>query len=150
MVSLHQLEQSSLAELEAIYAERDPVRSPTGRFRGVHLLRLDRPGARRPWYVGSVGFGHVSFGIDFDQRRWFFVHPELQVGRFVTHVGPSRWRDATVVQLHYGVSRAPRFVRQVLYDEVKPLSDELCLGMGGIALDRGKGDHFFFALERLA
>ena len=31
---------------------------------------------------------------------------------------------------------------------VKPLSADLCLGLGGINAERGEGDHFFFALYR--
>jgi hypothetical protein len=36
----------------------------------------------------------------------------------------------------------------VLYDEVKPLGPDLCLGIGGINARVGRGDHFFFALAR--
>jgi hypothetical protein len=97
----------------------------------------------------TLGFVRLPFGIDFDRRRWFFVDPRLLVGRFATECGPSRWRDTDSVRLTYHGSRLPRIIRSSLYDEVKPLSDELCLGMGGINADRGTGDHFFFALRRV-
>jgi hypothetical protein len=38
----------------------------------------------------------------------------------------------------------------MLYDEVKPLSRDACLGIGGVNAGRGAGDHFFFVLERTA
>ena len=44
--------------------------------------------------------------------------------------------------MHYEASRLPTFVRALLYDEVKPLDDDLLLGLGGVA----QGDLFFFAL----
>jgi hypothetical protein len=36
----------------------------------------------------------------------------------------------------------------MLYDEVKPLSADLLLGLGGVNAETGEGDHFFFTLER--
>lgn len=66
----------------------------------------------------------------------------------VPRVGPSRWRDTEAVTLHYERSRLPAPIRGVLYDEVKPLTDTICLGLGGINAERGDGDQFFFALER--
>jgi len=71
------------------------------------------------------------------------------MGHFQTQVGESRWRDTDAVSLRYQRSRLPRFVRDVLYDELKPLSADLVLGIGGINQDRGAGDHFFFALEKV-
>jgi hypothetical protein len=37
----------------------------------------------------------------------------------------------------------------LLYDEVKPLSEDLCLGMGGVNRGPGEGELFFFALVRV-
>ncbi|MBW2528013.1 MAG: hypothetical protein JRI23_27780 [Deltaproteobacteria bacterium] len=147
-MNLRELQRSSLAELEAIYAEPNGDIALAGRFRGIHLVRLDRPDRRRRLAAASYPFQVVPFGIDFDTHRWFFLHPVAQMGRFEALPGRSRWRDADVVRLHYANSGLPLFVRGLLYDEVKPLSDDLCLGMGGINDVRGRGDHFFFALER--
>ena len=149
VMNLRELQRSSLAELEAIYAEPNGDVDLAGRFRGTHLLRLDRREQRRRLAVASYPFQVVPFGIDFDTHRWFFVHPRAQVGHFEALPGRSRWREADVVRLHYAHSGLPLFVRGLLYDEIKPLSDELCLGMGGINDVRGRGDHFFFALERM-
>jgi hypothetical protein len=94
-------------------------------------------------------FKWTPFGVDFDTRLWFFWHAALAAGRFEPRPGRSRWRDTEAVGLHYHVSRLPGPVRGVLYDEVKPLSADLCLCIGGINAPRGQGDHFFFALQRL-
>jgi len=148
-MNIRELQRSSLAELEAIYAEPNGDIPLAGVFRGIHLLRLDRGDNRRRLAATSYPFQVVPFGIDFDSSHWFFVHPRAQVGRFEALRGRSRWRDAQVLRLHYAKSGLPLFVRGLLYDEVKPLSDDLCLGMGGINDVRGRGDHFFFALERM-
>lgn len=147
-MNLRELQRSSLAELEAIYAEPNGQSAPNGRFRGIHLLRLDRATQRRRLATASYPFQVVPFGIDFDSGSWFFLHPRAQVGRFQALPGRSRWRDADVLRLHYANSGLPLFVRGLLYDEIKPLSDDLCLGLGGINDVRGRGDHFFFALQR--
>ena len=150
-ITLADLRRCSLAELEAVFAADRTIDIPYGRFRGIHLQRLDNPGARDPVMrsIGFVGFEAPPFGIDFDTQRWFFFHPGLQIGRFRALIGQSRWRDTQSVSLHYDVSRLPQLVRGVLYDEVKPLTETLCLGLGGINADRDRGDHFFFALERI-
>jgi hypothetical protein len=51
-----------------------------------------------------------------------------------------------VVRLGYDVSRLPGFVRRHLYDEVRPLGPELCLGIGGLNRAAGRGALFYFAL----
>ncbi|PKN31442.1 MAG: hypothetical protein CVU63_23915, partial [Deltaproteobacteria bacterium HGW-Deltaproteobacteria-20] len=63
--------------------------------------------------------------------------------------GPSRWRDTQTIRLHYHPSRLPGAVRTFLYDEVKPLTESLCLGIGGINAPRGRGEQFLFSLERV-
>lgn len=92
-----------------------------------------------------VPFERLSFGVDFVRRTWFFVHHAVRMGRFRIEPGRSRWRDTDTLRLRYDVSRLP--FRGLLYDEVKPLGDGLCLGLGGIDFDRGRGDLFFFLLE---
>ena len=148
-VTLARLLQCTLAELETLYAAPRPVWVPAGIFRGSHLAWLDTPGARHPVIrpLQHLGFRLTPFGIDFTTHRWFFFHPHLAGGRFTADVGASRWRDTDTVRLRYDVSRLPDPLRALLYDEVKPLSSTLCLGLGGINATRGRGDHFFFALE---
>ena len=70
------------------------------------------------------------------------------------------WSDGTLDGLAEGVwhGRSGRDVRArplrgrlrraLLYDEVKPLSDRLCLGIGGLDLTGEPGEMFFFGLER--
>lgn len=148
-ITLARLRRCTVAELEALYAEPRPVSVPAGIFRGIHLAWLDTPGARHPVIhpLQYLGFRLTPFGIDFIARRWFFFHRRLAAGRFTAHVGASRWRDTETVRLCYDVSHLPGPLRALLYDEVKPLSATLCLGLGGINAPRGRGDHFFFALE---
>jgi hypothetical protein len=119
---------------------------PRGCWRGRWLGWLDTPGAR-VWHVrvaDTLLFRALTFGVDFDRRRWWFVHPRLGAGRFRISAGRSRWRDTDALRLEYDVSRLP--VRHILYDEIKPLPDGRCLGLGGINAERGQGDHFFFEL----
>lgn len=137
-------------ELEQVFAAAREVNVPTGCYVGEHLGWIDAPDASALWRpVLSFGFARLPFGIDFDRRRWFFVDRRLLIGRFEAEVGPSRWRPTDSVRLTYHRSRLPRLVRSSLYDEVKPLSEDVCLGMGGINAERGAGDHFFFALRRV-
>lgn len=147
-MNLESLKQCSQQELEDTYCQSGPVVAPTGCFDGTCLMRLDQPGDRRPGYLVTKSFELVPFGVNFDACLWYFFHPFLGVGRFRADIGSSRWRDSTVVSLHYDVSRLPNVIRNVLYDEVKPLTDDLCLGIGGLNQGRGIGDHFFFALTR--
>jgi hypothetical protein len=150
-LTFQDLRASSADELERIYATDLPVQVPTGCFRGKTLMRIDNPGARKvsSRIIGFVGFEATPFGIDFDESCWYFWHPRLRIGAFRAHIGPSRWRDTEAVTLHYEVSRLPQPIRGVLYDEVKPLSPTVCLGMGGLNAGRDQGDHFFFALARI-
>ncbi len=150
-ITLFELQRCGLAELEALYVEQRPIRLPAGCYRGVHLAWLDTPGSRHPVIrpLQYLGFRLAPFGIDFSGGRWFFFHRSLAIGRFIAQPGPSRWRATDTVCLYYDVSRLPRSLRTLLYDEVKPLSTSLCLGIGGINAPRGRGDHFFFALAAL-
>jgi len=149
-MDLDTLKRMGLPQLEALYVEPGPLELPTGCHRG-HLLRwIDSAGARHPLWrpTLTVGFAWTPFGVDFDQQRWWFWHPRLALGRFEPRIGPSRWRETETVSLHYHASRLPAPIRSVLYDEVKPLSPDLCLGIGGINAERGEGEMFFFALQR--
>jgi hypothetical protein len=145
------LASATLDDLEQVYREaRDPIIVPRGCFRGHHLAWLARA-ADAPEWLGPalwLGFYAIPFGVDFDHRRWFFLRPNVRIGRFEPEVGASRWRDTTTIRLRYHRSRLPGPIRSLLYDEVKPLTPSLCLGIGGINAPRGQGEQFFFALER--
>ena len=149
MFLLSDLKNASLNELEQIYT--NTAEAPlNGAYRGIFLCRLDSPSERRPLHWGSRAFEFVPFGIDFDSCNWFFFHPRLQVAKFRMEEGSSRWRSCSVVKMHYEVSCLPQWFKGVLYDEVKPLSDKLCLGLGGFNKETGEGDQFYFALVRIS
>lgn len=146
-MTLNELKHASLLELETLYRESPLAEPPSGRYQGVFLQRLDGAGKRKPLFYVSWAFEYLSFGIDFDSRQWFFYHRQLQAGRFTLQQGPSRWRDTETFQMHYQTSALPGLIKHKLYDEIKPLSNNLALGLGGVNRDRG-GDHFYFALIR--
>lgn len=123
---------------------------PRGSYRGTFLHYLDTRGAKR-WHWRAfyeLAFRLSRFGVEFDTQRWSFGLPSLQIAHFEPRLQSSRWRDTQVVALHYQTSRLPGIIRGLLYDEIKPLSDDLILGLGGVNAERDDGDHFFFALSR--
>jgi hypothetical protein len=149
--TLADLERLSYAELELLYASPLASELPRGRFHGKVLARMNHPGARRlsSLAIEYAGFRLTPFGVDFSASCWFFFRPRaLRVGRFEPRVERSRWRDTEVVALHYERSRLPRPLRRHLYDEIKPLGPDLCLGIGGLNAGPNRGDLFFFALTR--
>jgi hypothetical protein len=158
MLSTDDLRGKGLSELEAIYqrtgaAAQGPPTLPRGRFVGHFLRWLENDGARHPlWRPGvALMFQLTPFGVDFNEQRWFFFGlPALAAGRFTPRVERSRWRGTDAVCLHYDASLLPGPVKGLLYDEVQPLNDAICLGLGGINAPRGRGDMFFFALECVA
>ncbi len=147
-MNLDQLKQHDMQELERLFCGTEPLFIPKGCYDGCVLGRLDEAGNRRPLYLGSKSFEIVPFGVDFDVCKWFFFTPFVQVGHFRTEIAKSRWRDCETITLNYEVSRMPDFARKIFYDEIRPLSDDLCLGIGGFNYEAGIGDHFLFALER--
>lgn len=149
--TLTELSALTLADLEALWLTPAECSIPSGRYQGHMLARIEHPTSRRwlwRWSEG-LGFEWLPFGIDFDRRLWFFVSTRIAMGRFQMQPGPSRWRETRIIGLHYEPSRLPHFVRNLLYDEVRPLSARWMLGIGGINAERGQGDHFYFALKRL-
>jgi hypothetical protein len=151
-VELSDLRGKGREELERLFREAPLGPAPAGRFRGSFLAWCDAPGALPPALRAFdwLAFRLAPFGVDFGRQAWFFWAPALLVGKFTPRRTRSRWRDTEVLALEYDVSRLPGFLRRQLYDEVKPLSDRICLGMGGVNAPAGKGEHFFFALERVA
>lgn len=146
--TLDELRSMSLGHLDSVYRRDVALAPPRGVYRGRVLRWIDHPTARRWRWSERLGFAWTPFGIDFERRLWFFWTTRLAVGRFEPRVHPSRWRETEAIGLHYEVSRLPGFVKAVLYDEVKPLSERWMLGIGGIDGGPGVGDHFYFALER--
>lgn len=145
--------QMSEAELDDVFVRAPLLDLPRGVFDGATLRRLATPGASHPIYrsLEWLGFEAMRWGITFDPLdgpRWFFQNPLLRAGRFEPRAGRSRWRATDAFQMHYHPSRLPRVLSDSLYDEVKPLSDDLCLGIGGVNLEVGDGDHFYFVLAR--
>ncbi len=138
-------------ELEELYLQDRPIEIPSGLYRAVHLCWLENPTARRRRVRAALSplFALPPFGIDFRSRRWWFYYPRLQAGSFIPTPGTSRWRDTAALRLTYDVSRLPRPLRSRLYDEIKPLSEDTCLGMGGVNAEKGRGDIFFFGMERV-
>lgn len=145
------LRAMDLAQLDEVYRASPCAPLPLeGVFFGTHLGWMEHPLARCRGLrlLLSTGFKWPPFGLDWGSRCWFFGHPRLQTGRFAPEPGPSRWREAETVRLSYDPSRLPAPLRALLYDEVKPLGPDLCLGIGGINAPRGRGELFYFALER--
>jgi hypothetical protein len=145
-VQLTDLRALDVSGLERLYKHAPDGEVPTGRWRGVFLVEL--PGVPLVYRaIDHLMFDLTPFGIDFDRRVWFFFRqPRLAAGHFRTEPGRSRWRDTGAIALHYDPSRLPGPVRGILYDEVKPLGPELCLGIGGVNREAPEGPHFFFAL----
>lgn len=147
--TLAELRRLGRPELDELYCRERPIEPPRGLFVGERLVWIAPPrGPLLARLLVRIGFGTLRFGIDFDRRRWFLFEPRLLIGGFDARVGRSRWRDTDTVQLHYGRSRLPAAIRSLLYDEVKPLGDNLCLGIGGIDAPVDIGDLFYFALAR--
>ena len=138
-----------LASLEALFAGDALAALPRGLVRGHFLGPVASRGAGRlsVRVLDAILFRAVRWGLDLDAKRWWFEDPRLAAGHFRLVEGPSRWRDARVLQVHYDVSRLP--LRGILYDELKPLADGRVLGLGGLNAERGEGDHFFFELAPL-
>jgi hypothetical protein len=143
------------AELENLYralpvmpaAPAAPI--PRGRFL-AHDLGPTDSWERAPLRnrAAVLTFWLLAPRVDFERRCWFFGSALLAAGRFDLQAGASRWRDTQTLRLHYHPSRLPRPLRAQLYDELKPLSADLCLGIAGLNAPRGRGDLRFFALAR--
>lgn len=146
MTTVQGLRDSPLEALEQLYRDAPTGPVPARRFRGEVLRRVDTRFARSTTATALlVPFERLPFGVDFETCTWFFLHARVRLGRFRVEPGRSRWRETQTLRLVYDVSRLP--FRGVLYDEVKPLNDTLCLGLGGLNRGVGMGDLFFFLLE---
>lgn len=138
------LRRASLAELERLYAGPAAPAAPSGCYAGTFLARTagwERCGLALRSAV-ALGFAALPFSVDFDHRVWGLAGGTVRAGHFELRAGQSRWRRTDTLALHYDTSRLPAFVRRLLYDEVKPLGEDLLLGLGGVT----HTDLFFFAL----
>jgi len=133
---------------ERAFRERPLQAPPRGVYVGRHRGFLHTEGGQRldVRVLDTLLFVWPVWGIDFDRCLWWFGDRRLAAGRFRVERGPSRWRQTEVYQLHYDVSRLP--VRGLLYDELKTLDDDRAIGIGGTNHPQGRGDHFFFELNR--
>ncbi len=152
-ITMDYLKTCNMTQLEELYARDGDITIPTsGSYKGVYLKRLSNPGADNLFNRVSqwAAFDAMSFGLNFypDYGDWFFYHSSVAMGRFTPRIEQSRWRDTNTITLNYQVSKLPSPVRNVLYDEIKPMTDSLLLGMGGLNRDRDVGDHFFFAIVK--
>ncbi len=152
-ITMDYLKTCDLAQLEELYARDVDITIPTSdSYKGVYLKRLSNPGADNIFNHVSqwAAFDAMSFGLNFytGYGDWFFYHSSVAMGRFTPRIEDSRWRETKTITLNYQVSKLPKPVRNVLYDEIKPLSENIFLGIGGLNRDRDVGDHFFFAIVR--
>lgn len=150
LYTLEQLKLASRDELETIYRRTTPMAWEPALWRGHFLCMLDSTAARsKPLkWISEIGFANAPFWLDSALRLWCFGTPEIGIGRFSPVLGPSRWRNTQTLCLNYRESKLPGLIRRELYDEVKPLSPDLCLCISGINAERGAGELFFFALTR--
>jgi hypothetical protein len=144
------LQRMTRDELDRLYIDSPQRPRPQGRFVGTHLCWL--PPARKlsnaPFILLEwLAFDVLPWGIDFDDSLWWVGLSCLRGGRFETVPERSRWRPTECQQMRYHRDWFPPF-RWFLYDEVKALSDDLCLGIGGVNRPEGLGDHFYYALSR--
>ena len=148
------LKNCDLARLEELYLQKVDIAIPqSGAYQGTYLKRLDNPGANNSFNVVLqwAMFDLTPFGLNFfsDHGDWYFFHPSLAMGKFIPRRERSRWRDTETITLNYETSRLPKPIRSMLYDEIRPLSENIMLGIGGLNADKDKGDLFFFAIERI-
>lgn len=145
----------SETELDSIFCGSGAARLPApGNYTGTWLSWIENPGTRKPFnqISQSLMFKLTPFGITFNADGtgiWYFFNPAFAAGNFVMQATTSYWRDTQAVTLNYETAKLPGFVRGMLYDEVKVLSDHHALGIGGFKAPRDDGDNFFFLLTRV-
>ncbi|MDX2086518.1 MAG: hypothetical protein SFX73_01655 [Kofleriaceae bacterium] len=138
------LQQLALPRLEHIWSTSPCAPLPGGTWQGTYLCELPMSAPKR--FLARAMFKWRAFGLDLDANKWWFREPRRHVAAFEPVPGPSRWRDADVVQLHYEHT-GPHLLKHQLYDELKPLNDHCILAIGGSNHDALRGTWFFFALS---
>ena len=141
---------TALAELEQLDADIPLGPKPSGTFDGQVLRWIETNGPCVGAFFALEWFGFVvlPWGLRFDKNLWWFEAPLLAAGELVATPGAFGWGTAQTYRLTYATSYLPRFVRNVLYDELKPLDENTVLGLGVLNRETGEGDHFFFLLTR--
>ena len=143
------------AELDAIFSAPGAARLPQpGNYKGTWLRRIENAGTYKPFNLISqwLMFELTPFGITFNADAtgiWYFFNPALAAGNFAMCAEASKWRNTQCATLNYENAGLPGPVRDILYDEVRVLSDNHCLGIGGFKGPAGDGDNFYFLLTRL-
>jgi hypothetical protein len=144
----------SEAELERRFCgpAAAPVLAP-GDYTGTWLRRIENAGTYKPLNFLSqyLLFELTPFGISFrgdGSGTWYFFEPRFAAGEFTTSKSQSRWRDTDCLALDYSQARLPGFIRDLLYDEIKVLSTQHAIGIGGFNQPAGEGDNFYFLLTR--
>lgn len=144
-----------VTELEAIFSTPGAATLPQpGNYKGTWLRRIENAGTYKPFNLVSqwLMFELTPFGITFNSDAtgiWYFFHPALSAGNFAMRAEASQWRNTQCVTLNYEMAALPHPVRDILYDEVRVLSENHCLGVGGFKGPAGEGDNFYFLLTRL-
>lgn len=158
---IREFREKSLPELENIFAAPAKMAYPTaGCYAGTWLRRIENSGSYKPFNLISqwLLFEITPFGITFNSESadgaarngiWYFFHPAFATGNFHMVAGQSRWRNTPAVAMNYGAAELPAVVRNMLYDEVKPLTVNHCIGIGGFDAPTGDGDNFYFLLTRV-
>jgi len=144
------------AELERRFcgAAAAPALAP-GDYTGTWLARIENAGKYKPFNFISqyLMFELTPFGISFrgdGSGIWYFFDPRFAAGEFVTSNTRSRWRNTDCLAMDYGQANLPGCVRDLLYDEIKVLSPQHAIGIGGFNQPTGEGDNFYFLLTRKA
>ena len=91
MQTAQELRHSPLEALEQLYRDAPVGPTPSRRFGGETLHRVDTAFARSARATALLlPFERLSFGVDFGTSSWFFIHPRIQLGRFRVVPGRSR------------------------------------------------------------
>lgn len=139
-------------ELEHLFAANDAsLRLESGNYKGTWLRRIEHAGSYKPFNLVSqwLLFDVTPFGITLHADGtgiWYFFHPTIAAGEFRLTEEKSQWRSTEALTLRYDDAKLPGFVRALLYDEIKPLSNLHAIGIGGFNEPTGEGDNFFFLL----
>jgi hypothetical protein len=144
VVTVEDLAEMSLGQLEQVWSLYPCAPLPGGVWQGRYLSELPMAPTNR--LLARALFKWRVFGVDLNTNKWWFRDATRSVATFEPQHGPSRWRDADVIQLHYQRT-GPRLFRHMLYDELKPLNEHCILGLGGSNHDNAHGTWFFFALS---
>jgi len=141
-----ELAQMSMGQLEQVWSMYPCAPLPGGMWQATYLEEFPMTPTKK--LLARALFKWRLFGLDLNTHKWWFKDATRAVVEFDPQHGPSRWRDADVIQLHYETT-GPRLFRGMLYDELKPLNENCILGIGGSNQDNAQGAWFFFALSRV-